>query len=212
MNLVDALVKFRFYTRSKSQGNWVDVHAMSYLTAAHTRAHLEEIRCDKSRFLASASIVGTGAELYTLPADYVKTLILADSDGTKYEQHGFDTKENYSAFIYYIFGAQIGIVENPATGTTLTHTYYQSPQVWSLVASPAGDSNLSTAAQEWAILEAVCTALIDRGDVNVQAMRDIQMRYQRDMIAAQRTEPTVQSFNKTISTGQRNARRFGQIV
>lgn len=194
MTLTDALVMFRYWTRSKTQGNWTDAHAQSYLTSAHRRAHLLEIKCDRSRFLTPYTITGTGSAEYSLPADFVRPANLKDSNNCKYMFISYDQKDAYSDYAAYIRDTYIGIISTPASGDTLTLAYYKKPQTWTLATA----SNLSDAAQEWAVLEAACCALTDRGDANLGALRDAQARLQREMIDAAREQVGVQPFNKTI--------------
>lgn len=194
MKLTDAITFTRALTRSKTQGNWTDAHVSAYLVSAHARANLLLIKCDKSRGLATASIVGTGAELYNLPSDHIKPCRLFDSNNVDYYQCAFNQRDLYTDFAYYIKGAQIGIKANPETGTTLTYDYYQTPTVWSL----ENESSLPMTAQYWACCEAACDCLGDRADANYNVIRDIQSRYQRDLIAECRVEPTVQAFNKRM--------------
>lgn len=176
MNRVTALTNLRKILRSTTQGNWTNAHLNMYLgTPALDYAYELVIKADKSRFVATATITGTGAELIALPTNYRHILELT-SDTTSdyyvpYTEFSFFDRSRWrdvvpSAYGYYFQDDYIGILPILTTGDTLTLKYYRQYTAWN-------DTTVSDLPElgEWvAIYKAAVLALTDRGDANVSAV------------------------------------------
>ena len=188
MTLVTALVNLRKVLRSKTQGNWSDTHLQTYLGfPALNYAYEKTIIADKSLYIATATLTGTGSELIALPADFMHLVEIKDPDTgtdyyTTYEEVDVVNRREWqehttSGRAYYFQGSQIALLPTLDAGDTLTLTYQRKYVAWTTSVA----SDLPEAGEWVAIYFAALLALSDRGDANVGTIQQLLLTHEAQL-------------------------------